>query len=175
MGYKEFRAKIIKLNESRKSKVRNSWGVYDAYKKVRKNGWYDIGRPLKENEFYSIVREINNLLAKEIVNGNTIMFPYHMGKLELKKYKPEVKMVDGKLKIGYPIDWERTMKLWYEDEEARENKTILRYESEYIFHIKYNKHTALYENQCFYEFEVNKFMRRALAKNIKNGKTDTLW
>ena len=25
-------------------KVTNSWGVYDAYKHMRKNGWYNIGR-----------------------------------------------------------------------------------------------------------------------------------
>lgn len=145
MDYKEFRAKLIKTDVPKKPKVRNSWGVYDAYKHIRKKGWYDIGRPLKEHEFYSIVRGVNDLLAEEIVKGNTIKFPHNMGEIELRKYKSEVKIVDGKLKIGYPINWDKTIKLWYEDEEARINKTLLRHESKYIYHIKYNKYHALYQ------------------------------
>lgn len=175
MDYKEFRAKLIKTDVPRKPKVRNSWGVYDAYKHIRKNGWYDIGRPLKEHEFYSIVRGVNDLMAEEIVKGNIIKFPHNMGELELRKYKPEVKIVDGKLKIGYPVNWDKTIKLWYEDEEARINKTLLRHEPKYIYHIKYNKYYAMYENQVFYEFEVNRFIKRALVGSINNGKTDTLW
>lgn len=136
MDYKEFKIKLIRAEVPRKAKVRNSWGVYDSYKHIRKKHWYDIGRPLKEHEFYSIIREMNNLLAKEIVKGNTVVFPYNMGKLELRKFKPEVKIVDGKLKIGYPINWEETMKLWFNDEEARTNKILLRHEPEYIYHIK---------------------------------------
>lgn len=175
MDYKEFKIKLIRAEVPRKAKVRNSWGVYDSYKHIRKKHWYDIGRPLKEHEFYSIIREMNNLLAKEIVKGNIVVFPYNMGKLELRKFKPEVKIVDGKLKVGYPINWEETMKLWFNDEEARTNKILLRHEPEYIYHIKYNKFGALYENQCFYEFEVNRFIKQALAKSINDGKTETLW
>ena len=33
----------------------------------------------------------------------------------------------------------------------------------------------MYENQVFYEFEVNRFIKRALVESINNGKTDTLW
>ena len=82
MDYKEFRAKLIKTDVPRKPKVRNSWGVYDAYKHIRKKDWYDIGRPLKEHEFYSIVRGVNDLLAEEIVKGNIIKFPHNLWELE---------------------------------------------------------------------------------------------
>ena len=175
MDYKEFEKALHDRTIPRNVKVTNSWGVYDAYKVIRKHQWYDIGRPLKEHEFYSIVRGVNDLMAKEIVNGNIIKFPYNMGELELRKYKPEVRIVDGKLKIGYPVNWDKTIKLWYEDEEARINKTLLRHEPKYIYHIKYNKYHAMYENQVFYEFEVNRFIKRALVESINNGKTDTLW
>ena len=66
--------------------VTNSWGVYDAYKLIRKNGWYNIGRPLKEKEFYAIVRGVNKLLAENIINGETVKFPEKMGLLELRKW-----------------------------------------------------------------------------------------
>ena len=47
----------------RNYKITNSIGVYDLYKLIRKNHWYDIGRPLKEHEFYAIIRKVNSLLA----------------------------------------------------------------------------------------------------------------
>jgi hypothetical protein len=39
----EIRAKILKLNEPRKHKIKNSIGVYDVYKRIRKNKWMNIG------------------------------------------------------------------------------------------------------------------------------------
>ena len=57
--WQKFRNEIIKNNKGcRKFKVSGSWGIYDAYKLIRKNKWYDIGRPLTEKEFYSIIRQI---------------------------------------------------------------------------------------------------------------------
>ena len=175
MDYKEFNTKIRRAGSHSKAKVNNSWGVYDSYKHIRKNGWYDIGRPLKEHEFYTIVRSVNNYLADEVANGNTITFPSRMGKLELRKIERGASIVDGKLKINYPINWSETLKLWYEDAEAMKNKTLLREETKYVYHIKYCRHDATFENKTFYEFALNRFIKRALKENIKEGKTDTLW
>lgn len=175
MDYKEFSNQVRKARIPKHAKVRNSFGVYDCYKYIRKNKWYDIGRPLKEQEFYSIIRGINDLLAEELAQGREVTFPSRMGKLELRKIQTGVSLVDGKLKNTYPIAWEDTLRLWFEDEEARKNKTLLRHETEYVYHIKYNKYNANYENQCFYEFTLNRFIKQALKKNIDKGKIDTLW
>lgn len=175
MDYKEFEKTLHDRTVPRKVKVTNSWGVYDAYKAIRKHQWYDIGRPLKEHEFYSIIRGVNDLLAKDIANGKEVTFPSRMGGLELRKIQSGVSIVDGKLKITYPIDWLRTTRLWFEDLEARNNKTLLRNETKYIYHIKYNKFCANYTNQCFYEFKLNRFIKLALKENINKGKIDTLW
>lgn len=156
-------------------KVTNSYGVYDAYKHIRKNGWYDIERPIKEKEFYSIVRGVNKYFADEISNGNTVVFPSKMGKLELRKGQRGVSLVDGKLKVTYPINWEDTLRLWFEDKQARENKTLLRSENNYVYNVKYCKHDANYENKSFYEFALNRFIKRELKRKINNGQTDTLW
>lgn len=175
MDYKEFNTELRKARVPRKAKVRNSWGIYDCYKHIRKNGWYDIGRPLKEHEFYSIIRSVNKLLADEIANGNEVVFPSRMGKLEIRKFKPGISIVNDKLKITYPVAWEETIRLWFEDEEARNNKTLVRNESPYIYQVRYNKYTANYENKSFYEFSTNRFIKIALGKNVKKGKIDTLW
>ena len=159
----------------RNYKITNSWGVYNAYKFIRKNHWYNIGRPLSEHEFYTIVRGVNKLLADSIVEGETVVFPAAMGKLELRKSPKGVSFVDGKLKNTYPIDWKRTNQLWTEDEEEHKKKTLLRYESPMVYRVRYCKEDATYENKIFYQFRLHQKVRKKLKENIINGKTDTLW
>ena len=159
----------------RNYKITNSIGVYNLYKLIRKNHWYDIGRPLKEHEFYTIIRSINKLLAENVVNGETVVFPERMGKLELRKYPKGVSFVNGKLKNTYPIDWKSTNQLWEEDEEEYRKKTLLRYESPMVYQVRYCKEDATYENKTFYQFRLHQKVRQRLKENIINGKTDTLW
>lgn len=175
MDFKEFSVELRKANAPRQSKIRNSWGIYDAYKLIRKEGWYNIGRPLKEHEFYSIIRGINKLLADEIASGNEIVFPEKMGKLEVRKFKPGAEFINGKLNVTYSINWMETMKLWFEDEEAKNNKTLLREKSQWTYYIKYNRYNCFYENRAFYNFAVNRFIKQTFSKNIKKGKIETLW
>ena len=175
MDYKEFNVKTRKADQPRKTTIKGSFGVYDCYKKIRKNQWYDIGRPLKEHEFYSIIRGVNKLIAEGLANGEEFIFPSRMGKLELRRNHEGVSIVNGKLINTHPIDWAGTLKLWYEDEEAKNNKSLVRIIREPSFHIKYNKFAANYENQSFYEFTLNRFIKIALAENVKQGKIDTLW
>ena len=156
-------------------KITNSIGVYDLYKKIRKNHWYDIGRPLKEHEFYTIIRSINKQLAENIANGETVVFPEQMGKLELRKYPRGVSFVDGKLKNTYPIDWKSTNQLWAENEEEQQKRTLLRYESPMVYSVRYCKEDATYENKTFYQFRLHQKVRKKLKENIVNSKTDTLW
>ena len=175
MDFEEFRNTVCRSREKKTAKVRNSWGVYDAYKAIRKENWYDIGRPLKEHEFYSIIRGINKLLAEEIINGREVNFPCWMGKLELRKSPRGVSIVDGKLKNTYPINWYETMRLWFEDEEEMKKKTLLRIEDKYAFQVKYNKFKANYENKSFYDFALNRGIKKALKEKIDKGEIDTLW
>lgn len=155
--------------------IRNSWGIYNAFKLVRKNQWYNIGRPLKEHEFYAIIRGINKMLAENIANGDTVYFPVGMGKLELRKYPKGVFFVNGQLKNTYPIDWKSTNQLWAEDPEEQQKHTLLRFESPMVYRVKYCKEHALYENKVFYQFKLNQLIKKALKENIITGKTDTLW
>ena len=111
----EFISNIKNVRGSRHHNVNGSLGVYSAYKFIRKNKWFNIGRPLTEKEFYSIIRTVNNYLAEELSNGKDINLPLKMGKLELRKKKARISIVDGKIKTNLPIDWSTTFKLWYED------------------------------------------------------------
>jgi hypothetical protein len=163
------------MKKGSKAKVNGSWGVYDCYKKIRKNGWKGIGQPVTEKQFYAIIRGINMLMADNIANGITVKLPFKMGVLELRKYQRGVSLVDGKLKNTYPIDWHNTLLLWEKDEEARRKRIRLRHENEWVYHVRYDKWKAGFNNKVFYQFTLNTFIKRALSKNIKSGKVDTLW
>lgn len=171
-GLKEFIADIKKVNESRVHKITDCYGVYDVFKWVRKNKWLNIGRPLTEHEFYSIIRRVNNYMAEELIKGNDITLPCRMGKLEVRKFKASIKLVDGKIKTNLPINWDKTLELWYNDSEAFTNKILIRIEANEIFKFYYNKSSANYTNKSFYEFTINRDIKQSLKKQIRNGKLD---
>ena len=172
-SYKDFKSAIQGLQNTRTHKITNSLGVYDAYKYIRKNKWFNIDRPLTEHEFYQIIRRINNYLAEELINGNDIIFPNRMGKLELRK-RNSLPIIDkkGNIKVTYAIDWDSTLKLWYDDEEAFNNKILVKFPEKSIFRVKYNKSTANYENKSFMEFQVNRSIKTRLKQKIKNNEID---
>lgn len=168
----DFRRTVLKLNEPRTHKVRNSNGVYDAYKWIRKNKWLDIGRPVTEHEFYTIVRQVNNLLAENILRGEDITLPHRMGTIELRKYDTRVSICNGKVVTNLPIDWDRTLKLWSEDEEAYKERTLVKMEEKETFKVFYNRRSANYENKSFMQFEVNRDLKRRLKQRIKSKAVD---
>lgn len=171
-SYNDFKKKILKFSDNRKSKIKGSLGVYDAYKWVRKNKWLDIGKPITEHEFYSIIRRVNQYLALNLINGIDVKLPNKMGILELRKYDSSIRIINGKIKTNLPVNWDRTLKLWYEDEEAYKNKTLVKMEEKEIFKIHYNKLRANYNNKSFYDFKVNRELKKRLKNSIKEGKID---
>lgn len=168
----DFRRSILKVDGPRKHKVNNSNGVYQAYKYIRKNKWFDIGRPLTEHEFYTIVRQVNNYLADELLHGYDVTLPHRLGRIELRKYDARITINDGVLKTNLPVDWDKTLKLWSEDEEAYKERTLVKMEEKEIFKVFYNRRNANYENKSFYEFEVNRDLKRRLKQKIKSGAID---
>ena len=168
----EFRRKVLKVDHSRNHKVKNSIGVYDIYKHIRKNKWYDIGQPITEHQFYTIIREVNNVLADNLLKGNDIVFPNKMGRLEVRKFKPIIRFDDNKLTVRLPIDWDRTLKLWLEDEEAYKERTLVKMEEKEIFKVCYNKTRADFPNKGFYQLQINRDLKIALKKKIKLGNFD---
>ena len=168
----EFRRKVLKVDHSRNHKVKNSIGVYDIYKHIRKNKWYNIGQPITEHQFYTIIREVNNVLADNLLKGNDIVFPNKMGRLEVRKFKPIIRFDDNKLTVRLPIDWDRTLKLWLEDEEAYKERTLVKMEEKEIFKVCYNKTRADFPNKGFYQLQINRDLKTALKKKIKLGNFD---
>lgn len=168
----DFRRQVLRVNEPRKHRINNSVGTYDAYKWIRKNKWLDIGQPISEHDFYTIVRHINDYLAECLSNGQDIILPHKLGRLEIRKFGARVELHNGVVKTNLPVDWDKTLKLWFEDEEAYKERTLIKMEEKEIFKVFYNRSRADYENKSFYSFEINRDLKRRLKHNIKSGKID---
>lgn len=173
MSLESFRKELLKVNQPRKTTINNSYGVYDAYKYYRKNKPQNKKYVISESQYFSIIRQLNLLLCQEIINQRDIVFPLAMGKIEVRKYTPGIKIDDdGKIKTSYPIDWDSTIKLWYEDNESKEKKLLLKRREKEVFTIRYNKTHAKYKNKEYYEFKVNRALKLALRDIIKEGNFD---
>ena len=166
-----FRREVLKVNKSRVHKVKNSLGVYDAYKWLRKNKWLDM-EPISEHDFYAIIRAVNKALAKSFLHLGSIKLPLRMGEIILRKYHPSITSQDGEIKTNLPVDWDSTLQLWSEDKESYKKRTLIRLEEKEVFKVLYDKSKALYNNKSFYTLELNRNIKLSLKKQLKNGLLD---
>ena len=111
-------------------------------------------------------------MAIKLLMGEDIILPCKMGKIEVRKYNRSISIKNGKVVTNLPIDWDRTLKLWSEDEEAYKERTLIKMEEKEIFKVHYNKAKADYTNKSFYQFNANRELKRTLKRNIKEGRVD---
>lgn len=169
----EFKSRIKNPNHPKKHKIRNSWGIYDGYKYYRKNKPKSKEYVLTESQYFAITRAVNQLLVDEILMGYDVKLPKAMGSIELRKYEKIVRMgEDGKIHTNLPIDWNATLELWYNDAEAYKNRTLVRIDTDEIFKIYYNRASANYNNNYYYEFVFHKDLKVRLKQRIKEGLVD---
>ena len=170
-SYKDFKSVIQGLQNTRTHKITNSLGVYDAYKWLRKNKWLDVG-PISEHDYYAIIRTVNKALALNFLHSGSIKLPERMGEIILRKYPVKLCLKNGKLQTNLPIDWDATLNLWSKDKDSYTKKTLIRSEEKELFKVLYDKSKALYNNKSFYSFELNRDIKVALKKQLKNGLLD---
>lgn len=173
MEFSEFINDLKNVRGNRHHKINNSYGVYDYYKYYRKNKPKDKEFTLTENEYYTIIRRMNSLLGEALVNGEEAWFPCKMGRLEIRRYKIEPRLSnEGKLIYKAPIDWDATLKLWYEDKEAMKNKILIKIESKDSFRVMYNKVKATYSNKSVFMFNLNRDLKKKISQAAKEGRID---
>lgn len=172
MEYNDFIKEVKKVKKERYHKVTNSYGSKDAFHFYRKIKPNDPKYVLTDCEYLHIIRLINDSLRDFLINGKDVTLPEKMGRLELRKIANTIKFVDGKIKTNLPINWDATLKLWYDNPKCKERKQLVRQENTETFKIHYNKNKANYNNKTFYEFDANRLLKVNLKKNIKLNKID---
>lgn len=167
--YSEFSAKILNRG-SRKHRITNSYGVYDAFKFYRKNKPSEKKYVLTESQYFSIIRKIHEKLVAKLMVGEDVKFPGFMGQIEIRKRYVEPRLdSDGKLIFSAPPDWEATLKLWYEQPEARKNKIIIKQENRDVFSLFYSKSKAKYKNKSYIHFKSSRSLRKKLFVAVTSG------
>lgn len=167
----EFRAKLLRIKDKRKHSIRNSYGINDAWEWAKENK--NIDKLVNKATYKRIIRAVNQKLADNLIAGKDVIFPYNMGMLEIRKYNKKIEVVNGKVKTNLAVDWKATIKFWQEDEEAKRNKTLVRFNTDTIFNIVYNKYDADYNNQLFFKFNVLRRLKLLLKEKIINNEFDT--
>jgi Na+-transporting NADH:ubiquinone oxidoreductase subunit NqrF len=98
---------------------------------------------------------MNLKIADEILKGKEVRFPRRMGALEIRKKPTKVEYIDGEIVDNLKVDWDTTLKLWYEDKESYDNKTIIKLETDETFLVYYHKRRAVFNNRSYYAFSTN--------------------
>lgn len=164
MTEQQFIAEIKNVTKSRNHSIKNSVGVEDfLYEYLKEN------KDISSSTIRGIIKNINLELANSLSFGEEIKFPRQMGSLELRSNDTYVIFKDGKLKTNRMIDWNATLKLWYNDKEAKHKKQLVRLENKKIFSVFYNRGKAKFTNQVFYEFIPNRALKQKIKENIQLG------
>lgn len=176
MGFEEFKRDIQKLSKPRRVSVTNSYGITDIYKWFHENKFFDLS-PFTRQQFSKIIKGIHALMIQELLKGKDIVLPLYMGTIELRKYPRQVSIKDGKVKTNLQVDWLSTLKAWYEDNQLKENKTLVMREAHTLFKIYYRKKKARYKNKIFYKFLPTRSLKKRISEQIINNNIDAflLW
>ena len=171
--YKEFSIVTKKAKQSHYFSVSNSYGLTDYYKYYTQHSKFSRPEKLSRETFKSLIATINNKLAEQFVLGEDIKFPNRMGTLEPRKKIRTVRLKkSGAVFCTAPVDWKQTYELWFEDEEAKEQKILVRREDKEYCVINYNKRNTKYKNYFFYRFIITRGVYTKLVQNLQSKKID---
>ena len=67
-----------------------------------------------------------------------------------------------------------TLDLWKNDNEAFKDKTLLRYELDYIYKLKYNPYKAKFNNKTIFQFKFIREIKQGISKEIQKGNIDAI-
>lgn len=172
MTFEEFRK--LKVCKEHKYAVNNSYGVYDYYKYYRHNRPKDKSYyKMNEAQYYKLIRTVNEYLVDILFKNAQVIFPNKLGELAIIKTPAKVTIQDGKIKTNRPINWDATIRLWFEDPEAEKKKTLVRWDTSEVLSIDYRKNEAIYHNRPYYEFQVLRRIKRRLSSLLAESSFET--
>lgn len=173
-SFDSFRKEVLKTNTKKNFKIKNSYTVQSAYRWVKKNIWKADKHLVSEHDFRVIVKTINQAYADKLLRTNKIVFPLYMGEVEITKRPVKTRIINGKINTGRKINWKETLQLWYEDEEAKRNKVLVRHEIKESYKIGYRKSKAKFKNKMLINFSPIREIKIKLKEKINRGEADAL-
>ncbi len=148
--------------------IKSHYGTNDFYRYYVKNGG-----TLSRGLYGDILRDLNLLIGEQILCGYSFKMPARMGVLAVTKKKEFVDFKDGRAVTNRPIDFKSTLEMWEKYPETKEQKKLVRFLNRhtngYIYKIAYNRHYATFKNKSVFSFQINRWLKRGLAKKIFAG------
>lgn len=109
-------------------------------------------------------------------SGKRFKLPHGIGEVSIKKRKKSASRLieDGTFRDTRPMDMGATMKLWANDKEAREKKTIIRHDNEhsngYVARLHWHRVVSRFSTKHMWIFRSTRFLQRqVLAKSLKEN------
>ena len=156
-------------NSMKQSKIRNSVDTRDIYRQLKKGN--RINRSLSESDFALIVKSLNGLLGEELKEYGVVDLPVNMGKIVVLGFDRKIiKNNAGKIAPNNTPNWKETLKLWNEDNESRENKTLVYHNDERLFKIKFKGEGVHFKNVKSLCFKARRQLREEIRKLIQEKK-----
>ena len=161
----------------RKAFMKNLTGEHHYPKTIPKRTfykYYNSIKPKTENYivgellYFDILNRVNAEIEELLLQGNIIRLPAHFGDISIRMKILKLGIKDGKLYNRRPIDWEATLKLWYENEEAAAAKTLIKIETDISYKLHYPKHRAKYKNKSCISMRSNRSFRAKMNYRICN-------
>lgn len=110
--FEDYLKEVQNVHGSRKHKISGSKNTIDGLRYYRKIRPKEKEFVLKDKEYLSIIREMNNLVVDYLIENKSIRLPAGFGKLEVVKYETKSWIdEDGKFMSTKKIDMNSTLKL----------------------------------------------------------------
>lgn len=164
-----------KDEDKRNHLIKSDYGLRDYHRHFSKHN-PDI--VLSRTMYGDIIRDFNSHIRDRMsTKGAGFLIPCRLGRIDLRKTKPEVKIdEDGSVINNLPTNWKETRKLWAENPAAKEANIKIRFTNEhtdgYTFKVSYLKGRAIFKNKSIYKMRFNRDLKRNLSKSIFGGKID---
>ena len=160
--------KTLKRDKKRNSVITNSYNTQDFYNYYKKELSKKNKKALDNKTFRKIINEMHYELRERIADGEIIELPYGAGEFVVTSYEPKAYLKDNKLKSNYRIDWNNTLKLWNNDEEAKKNKTLLRILDKNVFSVRFFRNHCNYKNAEYIKFRTGRRFKLFLRDRVKS-------
>lgn len=170
--FKEFSTKE-RWNKIRKFKFKDSFGLRDGFTFYRATRPKEKKFVLTAKQYSDIISQVNLGIGDKLLEGFVIKLPSYVGELYIQKRTVEPFInKEGHLVFNSPVDWKKTLQLWFNSEEAHNNKSIVKSETRTAYSIHYNKRRARFTNQGYVGFRAQRSLKLKLSSLAQLGKIE---
>ena len=148
---------------------RTNLNIRSSYKRYSK----EMEKPVELNTFIPIANGYMEFLINKVLQGEEVTLPARLGTLFIQGVKKKLRFNKDGVPL-LPPNWGETKKLWDRSPDAKATKKIVYCLNEetngVVYKLHWSKNRVPIENKLFYNFILTRENKRAIHKQIKQGK-----